>query len=318
MTKRTPVCELLRIDHPIVEAPLSADPRLPAAVSNAGGLGTLGLGWADDAGDIVRQTAALTDKPFGGNFVLAFDQHRRIDQALSAGLRIVSLFWGDPHGYVDSVHDAGGVVMHTVGSVEQARRAADCGVDIIVAQGWEAGGHVWSGVATLPLVPAVVDAVGPVPVIAAGGIGDARGVAAVIALGAQAALLGTRFLLADEMPIHEEYRRRLIAATETDAEWYRNLYAVGWPDTTHRAIHNSTAEIWEAAGRPALGSRPKEGEVLAHFASGEAIVRYEGAPPMVGTTGEIEPLSLWAGQSVALAKQSQSAAEIVAELVSRL
>jgi nitronate monooxygenase len=318
MTTRTAVCELLRIDHPIVEAPLSADPRLPAAVSNAGGLGTLGLGWADDAGDVVRQTAALTDKPFAGNFVLAFDQHHRIDQALSAGLRIVSLFWGDPSSYVEAVHDAGGLVMHTVGRVEEARRAVGCGVDIVIAQGWEAGGHVWSGVATLPLVPAVVDAVAPVPVIAAGGIGDARGVAAVLALGAQAALLGTRFLLADEMPIHEEYRRRLIAATETDAVWYRDLYAVGWPDTTHRALHNSTAEIWEGAGRPALGSRPGEGEVLAHFASGEAIVRYEGAPPMVGTTGEIEPLSLWAGQSVALAKQSQSAAEIVAELVSRL
>jgi nitronate monooxygenase len=191
-------------------------------------------------------------------------------------------------------------------------------VDIIVAQGWEAGGHVWSGVATLPLVPAVVDAVAPVPVIAAGGIGDARGVAAVLALGAQAALLGTRFLLADEMPIHDEYRRRLIAATETDAEWYPNLYEVGWPDASHRAIHNSTAEMWEAAGRPPLGSRPREGEVLAHFASGEAIVRYEPAPPMVGTTGEIEPLSLWAGQSVALARRTQPAAEIVAELVSRL
>jgi len=318
MSTHTPVCELLGIDHPIVEAPLSADPGLPAAVSNAGGLGTLGLGWADDAGDVVRQTAALTDKPFAGNFVLAFDQHHRIDQALTAGLRVVSLFWGDPQGYVGSVHDAGGVVMHTVGSVEEARRAVECGVDIVVAQGWEAGGHVWSGVATLPLVPAVVDAVTPVPVIAAGGIGDARGVAAVIALGAQAALLGTRFLLAEEMPIHEEYRRRLIAATETDAEWYRDLYAVGWPDTTHRAIRNSTAEMWEAAGRPVLGSRPREGEVLAHFASGEAIVRYEGAPPMVGTTGEIEPLSLWAGQSVALANQSQTAAEIVAELVSRL
>ena len=119
--------------------------------------------------------------------------------------------------------------MHTVGSVEEARRAVGCGVDIVIAQGWEAGGHVWSGVATLPLVPAVVDAVAPVPVIAAGGIGDARGVAAVLALGAQAAMLGTRFLLADEMPIHEEYRRRLIAATETDAEWYPNLYEVGWP-----------------------------------------------------------------------------------------
>ena len=168
--------------------------------------------------------------------------------------------------------------MHTVGSAEEARRAAGCGVDIVVAQGWEAGGHVWSGVATLPLVPAVVDAVAPVPVIAAGGIGDARGVAAVLALGAQAAWLGTRFLLADEMPIHEEYRRRLIAATETDAEWYPNLYEVGWPDAPHRAIHNSTAERWEAAGRPAPGSRPGEGEVIAHFASGEPILRYPPRP----------------------------------------
>jgi nitronate monooxygenase len=141
----------------------------------------------------------------------------------------------------------------------------------------------------------------------------------VFALGAQGAMLGTRFLLADEMPIHEEYRRRLVAATEADAEWYPNLYAVGWPvDASHRAIRNSTAEMWEAAGRPALGSRPREDEVLAHFASGEAIVRYEPAPPMVDTTGEIEPLSLWAGQSVALARRSQPAAEIVAELVSRL
>jgi nitronate monooxygenase len=318
MSILTPVCELLGIEHPIVEAPMAVDPRLPAAVSNAGGLGSMGLSWADDAGDPVREAAALTDRPFAGNFVLNTDQHRRVDQALSAGLRIVSFIWGDPQSYVDSVHDAGGVVMHTVGSAEEARRAVECGVDIVVAQGWEAGGHVWGGVATLPLVPAVVDAVAPVPVIAAGGIGDARGVAAVLALGAQAALLGTRFLLADEMPIHEEYRRRLIAATEADAEWYANLYEVGWPDSPHRAIHNSTAERWEAAGRPPPGSRPGEGEVIAHFASGEPIVRYSPAPPLVGTTGEIEALSLWAGQSVALAKQSQPAAEIVAELVSRL
>jgi NAD(P)H-dependent flavin oxidoreductase YrpB (nitropropane dioxygenase family) len=189
MSTRTPVCELLGIERPIVLAPLAADPRLPAAVSNAGGLGSLGLSWADDAGDVVRDTAALTDRPFAGNFVLASDQRRRVDQALSAGLRIVSLIWGDPCSYVDSVHDAGGLVMHTVGSAEEARRAAGCGVDIVVAQGWEAGGHVWSRVATLPLVPAVVDAVTPVPVIAAGGIGNARGVAAVLALGAQAALL---------------------------------------------------------------------------------------------------------------------------------
>jgi nitronate monooxygenase len=318
MSTQTPVCELLGIEHPIVAAPISADPALPAAVSNAGALGSLGLSWSDDAGDPVRETAARTNRPFAGNFVLTSDQHHRVDQALSAGLRIVSLIWGDPGSYVDVVHDAGGLVMHTVGSAEEARRAVGSGVDVIIAQGWESGGHVWGGVATLPLVPAVVDAVAPVPVIAAGGIGDARGVAAVLALGAQAAWLGTRFLLADEMPIHAEYRRRLIAATETDAEWYPDLYDVGWPDSPHRAIHNSTAEMWEAAGQPPLASRPREGEVIAHFGSGEPILRYSPAPPMVGTTGEIEALSLWAGQSVALAKQPQPAAEIVAELVSRL
>jgi nitronate monooxygenase len=315
---RTPVCELLGIDQPIVQAPIAQVPQLAAAVSNAGALGTVALAWADDAGAVVRETAALTTRPFGGNFVLTEDHHRRLDQALDAGLRIVTFLWGDPSSYVGPVHDAGGIVMHTVGSAEEARRAVASGVDVIVAQGLEAGGHVWGTVGTLPLVPAVVDAVAPVPVIAAGGIGDGRGVAAVLALGAQAAWLGTRFLLAEEMPIHEDYRRRLIAAAETDAQLYPNLYEVGWPDSPHRALRNSTADAWQAAGRPPLAQRPGQGDVVAHFASGEAIVRYEPAPPMAGTTGDIEALSLWAGQSVALARQPQSAADIVAELTSRL
>src|SRR4051794_2478148 len=274
MSTHTPVCELLGIDHPIVSAPMAADPRLPAAVSNAGGLGTVGLWWVDDAGALVRDTAALTDRPFGGNFALTSDQHHRVDQALAAGLRIVSFIFGDPESYVDAVHDAGGLVMHTVGSVEEARRAVGCGVDIIVAQGWEAGGHVWGTVATLPLVPAVVDAVDPVPVIAAGGIGDGRGVAAVLALGAQAAWVGTCFLLADEAPLHDTYRRRLVEAVETDAEWYPDLYDVGWPAAPHRALRNATAEAWEAAGRAGPGERPGEGETVAAGASGEPIVRY--------------------------------------------
>ncbi len=246
----TPVCEMLGIEQPIVQAPIAAVPELAAAVSNAGALGTVTLTWSDDAGAVVRQTAALTGRPFGGNFILTSDHHRRLDQALEAGLRIISFMWGDPASYIGPVHDAGGVVLHTVGSAEEARRAVAAGVDVIVAQGWEAGGHVWGTVATLPLVPAVVDAVAPVPVIAAGGIGDARGVAAVLALGAQAAWLGTRFLLAQEMPIHPDYRRRLTAAAETDPQWYPNLYDVGWPDAPHRALRNSTADAWEAAGRP--------------------------------------------------------------------
>jgi nitronate monooxygenase len=315
---RTPVCEMLGIDQPIIQAPIAQVPQLAAAVSNAGALGTVALAWSDDAGAVVRETAALTARPFGGNFVLTEDHHRRLDQALEAGLRIVTFLWGDPSSYVEPVHAAGGIVIHTVGSAEEARRAVASGVDVVVAQGWEAGGHVWSRVATLPLVPAVVDAVAPVPVIAAGGIGDARGVAAVLALGAQAAWLGTRFLMAEEMPIHEDYRRRLIAAAETDPQLYPNLYEVGWPDSPHRALRNSTANAWEAAGRPPLAQRPGQGDVIAHFASGEAIVRYEPAPPMAGTTGDIEALSMWAGQSVALARKSQPAADIVAELTSRL
>jgi nitronate monooxygenase len=314
----TPVCEMLGIEQPIVQAPIAAVPELAAAVSNAGALGTVTLTWSDDAGAVVRQTAALTGRPFGGNFILTSDHHRRLDQALEAGLRIISFMWGDPASYIGPVHDAGGVVLHTVGSAEEARRAVAAGVDVIVAQGWEAGGHVWGTVATLPLVPAVVDAVAPVPVIAAGGIGDARGVAAVLALGAQAAWLGTRFLLAQEMPIHPDYRRRLIAAAETDPQWYPNLYDVGWPDAPHRALRNSTADAWEAAGRPPDAQRPGQGESIAHFASGEAIVRYEPAPPMVGTTGDIEALSMWAGQSVALVREPQPAADIVKELTSRL
>jgi nitronate monooxygenase len=315
---RTPVCELLGIEYPIVQAPMSAVAELAGAVSNAGALGMLALSWSTPAGDPVRKTASLTNRPFGGNLIINSDQHRRLDEALEAGIRIMSFMWGDPARYVEQVHAANGVVLHTVGSAEEARRAVASGVDVIVAQGWEAGGHVWSEVATLPLVPAVVDAVSPVPVIAAGGIGDARGVAAVFALGAQAAWLGTRFLLAEEMPIHPDYRNRLIQASETDAEWYPDLYDIGWPDAPHRALRNSTAEMWEEAGRPKEGSRPKDGEVIGHFASGDEILRYEPAAPMTDTTGDIEALSLWAGQSVALARKPQSAAEIVAELVSGL
>ena len=314
----TAVCELLGIERPIVQAPMAAVPSLAAAVSNAGALGMVTLTWSDDAGAVVRETAGLTARPFGGNFVLTEDHHRRLDLALDAGLRIVSFMWGDPSGYIHRVHDAGGIVMHTVGSAQEARQAVAAGADVIVAQGWEAGGHVWGRVATLPLVPAVVDAVAPVPVIAAGGIADARGVAAVLALGAQAAWLGTRFLLAEEMPIHEDYRRALIAAAETDPQWYSNLYDVGWPDSPHRALRNSTARAWEAAGCPPDSQRPGQGDVIAHFASGESIVRYEPAPPMAGTTGDIEALSMWAGQSVALAKRPQSAADIVTELTSGL
>jgi nitronate monooxygenase len=317
---RTPLCNLLGIEHPIVQAPVgtAAVPRLAAAVSNAGALGMLSLSWSDDAGSVVRAARELTDAPVAGNFVLEWDQHARLDAALAAGLRIVSTTWGDPAPYVERAHDAGALAMHTVSTADEARRAAACGVDVVVAQGWEAGGHVGGRIATLPLVPAVVDAVSPLPVIAAGGIGDARGVAAVLALGAGAAWLGTRFLLAEEAPVHERYRARLVAADETEALWFADLFDVGWPNAPHRALRNATIEAWEAAGRPPPGSRPGEGEEIAVAPTGRAVVRYSSGTALEGTTGDVDALSLWAGQSVALADRVQPAAEIVRELVSRL
>jgi nitronate monooxygenase len=317
---RTALCDLLGIEYPIVQAPIgsAAVPRLAAAVSNAGALGMLALSWSDDPGSVVRAARELTEGSVGGNFILEWDQRERIEAATAAGLRIVSTFWGDPAPYVERIHKAGGIAMHTVSTAEGARRAVAAGVDVVVAQGWEAGGHVHGEIATLPLVPSVVDAVSPVPVIAAGGIGDARGVAAVLALGAQAAWLGTRFLLAEEAPVHDRYRARLIAADETEALWFADLFDVGWPDAPHRALRNATTDAWEAAGRPPTGSRPGEGEEIAILPSGTAIARYTAGIAVEGTQGDVDALSLWAGQSVGLAKRVEPAAEIVRELVSRL
>ncbi len=295
-----------------------ATPQFAASVSNAGALGMLALTWADDAGAAVQHLRGLTEHPFGGNFGLHLDQHERLDAALEAGLRVVSLFWGDPGAYVDQVHAAGALLLHSVGSAEEARRAVDAGVDVIVAQGLDAGGHVWGQVGTLSLVPAVVDAVDPTPVIAAGGIGDGRGVAAVLALGAQAAWVGTRFLMAAEAPVHERYRRRLIEANETDALWFPDLFDGGWPNAPHRALRNTTVDAWEAAGRPPAGSRPDAGEQVATRPNGSPIPRYMSATPVEGMEGDIDAMSLWAGQGVALARGVQPAAEIVADLVSRL
>ena len=317
---RTPVCDLLGIEQPIVLAPMggAVGPPLAAAVSNAGGLGLLPLTWVDDPAGVIGATRELTSRPFGANLILEWDQHEQLDAILEAGLRIISLFWGDPAPYVDQVHAAGAVLLQTVGSADEAKRAVQAGVDVIVAQGFEAGGHVWGRVGTIALVPAVVDAVAPVPVIAAGGIADGRGVAAALALGAQAAWVGTRFLLAEEAPIHEHYRQRLLAANETDTEWFADLFDIGWPDAPHRTLRNSTVEAWEAAGRPATGERPGEGEEIARWRDGRPSVRYAASTAAEAIDGDIEAMSLWAGQGVALARNVEPAAAIVAELVSRL
>jgi NAD(P)H-dependent flavin oxidoreductase YrpB (nitropropane dioxygenase family) len=257
-----------------------------------------------------ERMATLTDRPFGVNLILRTPQEERLRRCLDSGARIVSLFWGDPGPLIPIAHAAGATVMHTVGSAAEARRVVDAGVDVVVAQGWEAGGHVWGEVATLALVPAVVDAVAPTPVVAAGGIGDGRGLAAVLALGASAGWLGTRFAASAEAKAHPRYQELLLAATETST-FHGTVFDIGWPEAPHRTLRNSTVDSWIAAGRAAPGGRPGEGEALATDPDGDPVVRYQSASPRAELTGDIEALSLWAGQSVGLVHDVQPIRDIV-------
>src|SRR5262249_49630917 len=157
----------------------------------------------------IRRVRELTDKPFGVNLILHFPVEEQVAVCLEERVPVLSLFWGDPAPYVGCAQAAGVKVFHQVGSVAEAERAAAAGVDVMVAEGVEAGGQVAGEVSTLALIPRVVDAVAPRPVVAAGGIADGRGVVAVLALGAQAAMLGTRFLASAESRAHPRYKQRL-------------------------------------------------------------------------------------------------------------
>ena len=291
-------------------------PTLAAAVSNAGGLGILPMTWTSPAeiATVVDETRQLTQRPFGVNLGLAWDQRERLAAALAAGVRIVSFFWGDASSIIGEAREAGAIVFVTVGTAEEARAATAAGADVVVAQGWEAGGHVWGTVSTLALVPRVVDAVAPVPVVGAGGIADGRGLAAVLALGGDGAWVGTRFLAAREAEIHPDYRRRILAASEADT-FYGTLFDRGWPDAPHRTLRNSTIEAWERAGRPASGSRPGETDEPASRPDGSPVNRYASATPTAALMGDVEPLPHWAGQGVGLVTREASAAAIVESLV---
>jgi NAD(P)H-dependent flavin oxidoreductase YrpB (nitropropane dioxygenase family) len=315
---KTVLCSRLGIELPIIQAPMggAVGPLLAAAVSNAGGLGML-VPWRagiDTVRRLIRETRALTARPFGVNLNLEFPQEERLAACLEENVPVISFFWRDPSSLVRRAREAGATVLHTVGSAEDAKRAVDCGVDIVVAQGWEAGGHIRGTVATMPLVPAVVDAVSPVPVVAAGGIADGRGLAAVLALGASGAWIGTRFLASQEAAIHPRYRERLMQASENDTVFLENLFDIRWPNAPHRVLRNKTVEAWEAAGRPPPGKRPGEGETIATSRSVGPVIRYQSYTPGADADGDIDALALWAGQSVGLVSKVQSAGTIVREI----
>lgn len=316
-TLRTPLCDKLGIEHPIIQAPIgsASTPALAAAVSNAGALGMLSVTWRslDEVRRAVRETRERTSRPFGVNLVLEWPAEERLRLCLNEGVRIFSFFWGDPGPLGRDVHAAGGLVLHTVGDAREARQAVAAGADVIVAQGWEAGGHVRGQVATMALVPRVVDAVAPTPVVAAGGIADGRGLAAALALGAAGVWMGTLFLPSEEAAAHPWYKQSVVRAAETDTV-YSSLFDGGWPNAPHRVLRNSTVAAWEAAGSPPTGKRPGEGEIVARFPDAP-IARYSDVPPLPGMTGNVEALPHYAGQGVGLVTQVKPAREIIRDLI---
>jgi NAD(P)H-dependent flavin oxidoreductase YrpB (nitropropane dioxygenase family) len=208
-------------------------------------------------------------------------------------------------------------VIAQVGSIDEARAAAHAGAAAVIAQGFEAGGHVRGTTSLAALLPAVVRAVAPVPVIAAGGIATGAGVAAALAAGAEGVLLGTRFLASTEAAATDEYKRRIVAARAEDTV-HTHLFDVGWPDAAHRVLRNRALEAWQAAGSPPPGARPGEGTVIGRLRLGgtdEPVPRYAVTPPVAGFEGDHDLAALYAGESCGLVDEVLPARRIVRTLV---
>jgi nitronate monooxygenase len=314
---KTPLCDLLGIDVPIIQAPFGP-PALVSAVSEAGALGHSSITWRtpQEVADNVREILYLTAKPFAVNLVSKLEpvqEEARLEAALGVGVNVVTFHWADGIKFYKRIHEAGATIIQLVTSVQEAREAENAGANAVVVQGWEAGGHVRSEVALMPLLPKIVDSV-RIPVVAAGGIADGRGIAAALTLGAAGVWLGTRFLVAEESGFHKVYKERVLDSSEADTV-RTTLFDGGWPDAPHRVLRNSTFTTWERAGQSPPGQRPNEGETIAYYTDNSSILRYEEHSPKHDMIGNVEAMALYAGQSVGLVRKTQKARDIVQELV---
>ncbi|MCU0921385.1 MAG: nitronate monooxygenase [Burkholderiaceae bacterium] len=317
----TALCKRIGIAHPIFCAGMgtTAGPELAAAVSNAGGLGVLGT--ASLSAKVVRQRIAalrgLTTLPFGINVVLEIARRGQIDVCLEEKVPVLVLFWGEVAPYVADARNQGVMLIAQVGSVAEARAAADADVHAIMVQGVEAGGHVRGTTPLSILLPAVVEAVGSVPVIAAGGIATGAGVVSALALGAQAVSIGTRFVASTEANAAPAYKQRIVRARADDTV-LTELFDVGYPAAPHRVLRNRAFDDWQAAASPASGQRPGEGELIGTMQSGGAQVdvpRYSAYIPEAQLTADVEHMALYAGQSCELVHDIKPAGQIVHDLV---
>lgn len=303
---RTAITELLDIEIPVVGAPMAgvAGGRLAAAVSAGGGFGMVGVGGATEPATIRAegQVAADAGQPFGVG-LMAWVLTQRPDQfdaAVAAGPRLVSVTFGDYRPWVGRLHELGILAATQVGDVQAARVAVDHGVDVVVARGAEAGGHGTDTVGTLPLLQGVLDAV-DVPVLAAGGIATARGVAAALAAGAAGVWIGTALLACPEAAASPEARARVRAASETDTVYSRVFdiaQGLAWPpEFGGRALSNRFTERW-------LG---REDELAADPEARDELVAAREAR-------DFDTAYIYAGQAVGLVTQERSATQVVADL----
>jgi enoyl-[acyl-carrier protein] reductase II len=318
---QTRFCERFGVAAPIVVAPMGPDltgPELVAAVANAGGFGILQAQLCPPPilRDQIKYLRTLTDKPFGVNFVLHFPHRAGVQVCIDEQVTALSFFWGDPSEFVPAAHAAGIAVLHQIGSVEAAVRAQQAGVDVIIAQGVEAGGHVAGEVSTMVLLPRIMDAVAPTLVLAAGGIADERGLAAALCLGADGVVMGTRFLATPEANAHPMYKARLVAATEENTV-RTILFGHGWPHAPHRTLKTPFVMEWVDRESETQDARSDE-PIIGHTVTGGAempIQRFASMPPNIHATGDIESMSLLAGESVGPIDEIRPAAEILRETV---
>ncbi|MFI6735146.1 NAD(P)H-dependent flavin oxidoreductase [Nonomuraea sp. NPDC050451] len=309
MTLVTEFTELFGVRHPIALAPMggSAGGALAAAVSNGGGLGLLGSGngdadWLSRELPIVAQS---TDKPWGVGFQAWAIDVGAVERVLEHGPRAVMLSFGDPRPFAERVRASGTALIIQVTDLEEARQAVDVGADVIVAQGTESGGHgARHGRSTLPFVPVVVDLVAPVPVLAAGGIADGRGVAAALALGAAGALIGTRFQATAEALVDPSIAKAIVEGRGQDTSRSRVLDIVRgsrWPSKyTARTLGHPFLDRW-------LG---READLAG---DSQARQDYQDAV----TRGDVPPLPVWAGEAVDLITDLPRAADLVAGLAAQ-
>jgi NAD(P)H-dependent flavin oxidoreductase YrpB (nitropropane dioxygenase family) len=305
----TRVCALFGIEHPVVLGGMGTgtSPDLVAAVSAAGGLGVQGCSGRAPA-DIARLAQTIrerTDRPFGLNVLLFSAEDAALDAVLAARPAVLSTAWAWPEQQLAPLfaraHAAGIQVMHMVSTVHEARRAAEAGADVIVAQGTEGGGHVGL-IGTLVLVPQVVRAVAPMPVLAAGGIADGSGLAASLMLGAEGALLGTRFLATAESPLPTAYKDAICASDGHDTfltELPDVISGQVWPGAFARVLRNQFIQTW-------LG---REGEVR------QRRVELRQRLLRARETGDVDNGSLLIGQDAGLIDRIEPAADVVRRVV---